>query len=318
MIWKYPFCECMLNNIMRLFSLILMFSILVLAACTDEVSQASVIDSMRVLAIALDKPEASPGDMINAEVLVADPEGNGRRLNFAWLVCPLDYDSEAYECSSEGNSFFLPYFAENDPKASFFIPSDVLDSIPGSEEGPEQRTVSVGVFICAGGKLEIEAEELEQSCVGGDALFAYKRLIVSRNKKQNRNPEILEVTRRDEGSGKTGIKFFENGKNSVNGCNPDGECVVQNIRAALKSKLIEKYERTIFNETEEVDEEPFLAWFATSGEFRFNRSVDPVDEDEIVWQNYWKPPESGIVQMWVVVRDGRGGTDWTSFLITVK
>ena len=40
--------------------------------------------------------------------------------------------------------------------------------------------------------------------------------------------------------------------------------------------------------------------------------------------NFWTAPkemdipEAGMVRCWAVLRDGRGGTDWQSFAITVE
>jgi hypothetical protein len=54
--------------------------------------------------------------------------------------------------------------------------------------------------------------------------------------------------------------------------------------------------------TETATEDLVVSWYATAGEFEFTRSTGDELKNELVL-----PDEPGIVRLWVVVRDGRGG-----------
>lgn len=63
-----------------------------------------------------------------------------------------------------------------------------------------------------------------------------------------------------------------------------------------------------------------VAWFATAGEFDDDHTGRP-EEDfaKTSSENAWQAPSTpGLVFMWVVLRDARGGSDWQSFQLQVE
>ena len=64
-----------------------------------------------------------------------------------------------------------------------------------------------------------------------------------------------------------------------------------------------------------------LSWFATAGVFlhdRSGRSNTDTDTD-LFTQNIWTaPPTSGLVHLWLVLRDSRGGVDFAETQIDVQ
>jgi len=63
-----------------------------------------------------------------------------------------------------------------------------------------------------------------------------------------------------------------------------------------------------------------LAWFATQGSFEDDHT-GRLEEDFALTssENAWQAPSSpGLVFMWVVLRDSRGGSDWQSFQLQVE
>ena len=63
-----------------------------------------------------------------------------------------------------------------------------------------------------------------------------------------------------------------------------------------------------------------VAWFATAGDFDDDHT-GRTEEDfaQTSSDNAWQAPSSpGLVFMWVVLRDARGGSDWQSFQLLVE
>jgi len=63
-----------------------------------------------------------------------------------------------------------------------------------------------------------------------------------------------------------------------------------------------------------------VAWFATQGDFD-NDHTGRLEEDFALTasENGWQAPSTpGLVFMWVVLRDSRGGSDWQSFQLQVE
>jgi hypothetical protein len=61
-----------------------------------------------------------------------------------------------------------------------------------------------------------------------------------------------------------------------------------------------------------------VSWFATGGSFEHDRTGRGETEMETSTDNAWTAPkDAGMVTMWVVLRDSRGGVDWRQFTLAV-
>jgi hypothetical protein len=62
-----------------------------------------------------------------------------------------------------------------------------------------------------------------------------------------------------------------------------------------------------------------VAWFATGGAFDFDRAGRSNDDLAATSDNAWHAPDTpGIVTMWVVLRDERGGVGWKQYTLDVR
>jgi hypothetical protein len=62
-----------------------------------------------------------------------------------------------------------------------------------------------------------------------------------------------------------------------------------------------------------------VAWFATDGELEVDRTGRDEDDLERSSENAWTAPaEGGIIDLWVVVRDVRGGSGWQHYRVDVR
>jgi hypothetical protein len=62
-----------------------------------------------------------------------------------------------------------------------------------------------------------------------------------------------------------------------------------------------------------------LAWFATGGEYDEDRTGVTPEEDLRFSENGWVAPSvAGLVDLWVVIRDDRGGVSWRHYQLDVR
>ncbi len=61
------------------------------------------------------------------------------------------------------------------------------------------------------------------------------------------------------------------------------------------------------------------SWYATAGTFEVDRSGRAEDDPATSVDNTWTVPSSqGLVHVWVVLRDSRGGVGWESYTIRIQ
>jgi hypothetical protein len=62
-----------------------------------------------------------------------------------------------------------------------------------------------------------------------------------------------------------------------------------------------------------------VAWYATGGAFDFDRAGRSNDDPATTSDNGWQAPDTaGIVTMWIVLRDERGGVGWQQYVLDVR
>jgi hypothetical protein len=62
-----------------------------------------------------------------------------------------------------------------------------------------------------------------------------------------------------------------------------------------------------------------VAWFATAGSFEHEVTGRTEEEQESTTDDTWTAPAAaGVVHLWTVLRDSRGGSDWASYDVTVQ
>jgi hypothetical protein len=78
---------------------ILIVAALPLAGCGPDFVPGSVLDGLRVLALAPERPDAAPGETVTVRALVSAPAGEA--ITESWSFCPLTLGpSAAYRCVS--------------------------------------------------------------------------------------------------------------------------------------------------------------------------------------------------------------------------
>lgn len=289
------------------------------AACTDEMEAISQITKLRVMGVQADPPEIRPGQGTTLRVLFADPKGRGREVSIFWfavagMLTPSSDLSQAGElvgvselqiASAGGDTFVIP-----------FTRPDILDDYLA--EGALYLPVTVIVGMCAGGTLPsvdemIAADDLRNVsdlCQGGEGLSAFKTFRISESGSPNNNPAITDVSF-------NGALLLEAGADApgVFTCKDSYGCREgAPIEAFLTEESFETWTEIRFGEETVAEDDPYISWFVTGGEFSVDRSraADPPGPFKVDWI---PPRVGGSFELWAVAHDLRGGVSWKKFLI---
>jgi len=287
----------------------MLLPLLVLAGCVinsekyprpRDLSEAWLVDRTRILAVRAEPPEIAPGEAALMQALVADAYDAPTDLNLVWLACldggdagcatdlsGLDLeDPDPVALQEAGFIGFEPGFPPR-----YAAPADVLDDL-SPEERLEGINVQTQLFafpadaLTEGAAEEIDFNEIE---------VGFKRLVVSEAKTPNNNPRISGFTV-DGLAVPDVVPTIE--------LSPD-----QQYDFGVELDEVLGLEEYLFvnsrGEVEERVEEPYVAWFATSGEV-----TEPVTLYPFLEMTWTAPPEPGPGRLYAVVRDRRGGMAW--------
>lgn len=253
----------------------------------------TLVERLRILGVRAEPPEVDPLATIELSALVADPQGQGRELQFTWAVCLIMLGSEAMDIDCPGPDSY-PLEGQG-PLSELHIPDlvawlaeqgfplDQIEQVP-DEQIPAEMPLYVGLSVTAGNEQTRAVKRIQVRLSGEEEL--------------NQNPSL------------TGVSLDEE---------PVGEEVLQ-LSASTKYTLApladeatrQTYRRA--NEDQDRLEDFLFTWYSTAGEFSDRRTILDVDtHGNRLDENEWSlPDELGPATLWVVVRDGRFGTDWIS------
>lgn len=326
-----------------------------LAACLEELPRPSTVDDLRILAVRHEPAEARPGDSVALEALVADPLE--RPASYAWATCLVPeqgfgfFSGSSETSSSGGNGYGLdgagscfdlaaagaPHarLLGVAPTATLDVPADLFDDgavlrtaygLPETVDLPaELEAAFLGV---AGVNLTVSL----RVSVDGRMVEATKRVNVGL-------PSVLPDNAANENPGAPAIHFTR----KVDGQTPPtdapppalGTCTL----ADTTPPALERGTRYVLAPVNLPDPPPtyaillggsttdapfelvydqenaYFSWFATAGDLA--RDVTKSSSDP---SNTWLVPVDApdALDLWIVVRDGRGGTAWCTSRFAVK
>lgn len=265
-----------------------------LVGCGEDFDPSSLVADLRVLAIEADPPHIPLAGTSALSALTHTP---GSEIAYTWSACLVGLNtSQGFQCADEAFNCALgeEATATLNPVELFAtclagstLPDEFaellgLDSGELSQEDIEQlfseeQTVTVTLSIEAGDE---RVDAIKRVTVGGEAPF-------------NANPAIDRLV--------------------VDGAEwPEGEVLQFDSQQLIEMDVVmtdESRETYTDSDGVEAEEEFFFAWFATDGDVDGNFSNDLGSEKN------WRAPEvlAGSpeveVTLWLVARDGRGGTD---------
>ena len=266
------------------------------AACGGELSSASQVGDLRVLAIQATPPEVNVGlesEFLSAEVNALVVGGEGQ-LTYRWSLCivggPVTDGRVCLQPEME-----LPLGSAS--TATLVIPSaeQLSQAVPREFEGFE-------LDLSRGLPLRIQ---LEVSDEGATKVSAFKRIMLSQSPLPNANPVLEGLT--------------------LNGQPWDAEEVIEISQEVSKVTLMPRWSEPsrepYDDEGEEVRETLLFSWFIDDAlsELDKERSSDSFPE------NTFRPGELDLesgelsreLNVWLVCRDDRGGASWLSRRIRI-
>jgi len=300
------------------------------AGCKPDVgSPPSLVAAPQLLAIRQTPPEVTPGATATFEALVGDVGGT-LPIDIAWTLCttpkpPAETNNVSQACVTM-------------PDSELPAPGQVMLSIPAnacSLFGPDPPPVTPPVRPRdpdATGGYYVPVRADTQASDGTDLLaFAFERIqcnlanapadvarMYNMTYLPNVAPVIADVVLDPDGAPVTLL--------AANGASPDGLVVPSGVAVTLRlawtPQSAETYVRYDAGSRALITPREALrvSWFTTAGAYAHDRTGRTGDEPDVTTDNVWTAPvvaTPALVHFWVVLRDERGGVDFTSFELTV-
>jgi hypothetical protein len=316
------------------------------AGCLEQLPRASLIEELRIVGAQAEPPEVSPGDSVSLRVLIAQPEPTP--VDIAWFWCVLPERGSGFAGSdaqqagfSGGKGYGLDDVGDcsepeavaagfstalgTGPEVELTVPTDFLSeentrrAYGLSEDVELDPSVLAGLWSIAGINLTVS---VRVTSISGETQSAFKRVNVSTASPPNTNPERLAFRL----VAPDAPEEAEESAPSEGEPPVDGSCVINPQPLRPGRWRIEPLnipdppvEYTVLVSTTDPDEvfqittneeTLFYSYFSARGRIGSNvtKSTGKPETD-------WELTEEdlvGPVPLWIVVRDGRGGTAWCS------
>ncbi|RMG19639.1 MAG: hypothetical protein D6729_04665 [Deltaproteobacteria bacterium] len=301
------------------------------SACGGEgnLRPPTLVDRLRILGVQAEPPEIPPLEDATLRVLAVDPEG--RELGFVFVACDPIFDPDPgaptfTACESAANledpeaaralfesgdarllglDLASPEAVYTPPRDAEGRPIDLMAELPAGD--PRRRTGgSITVVVLAAPLEELEAALLDPKAAdlsSTETALALKRITLSEQPRPNENPALRGL--RSGGAlltPRSALSF------------PPGVDVT--LRAEVTPESLEHYERLRPDGTNEKRQETItVSWYSSAGRFgdRRTQAGEPNLFRAPGPEGPPPPPAGGRIELWMVARDGRGGTDWMAF-----
>jgi hypothetical protein len=282
-----------------------------LCGCRPDVDEpASHVDAARVLAVKIEPPEAAPGSTVAAHALVASADGTVTDAALDWALChdpksPAEDRTVNPACLADAES------VASGVQAGFALPMDACavfgpETPPGNFR-PRDPDSTGGYFQPirlrlddgdASDSVALERLQCHPRNVSIDTAAAFAKAYVP-----NRNPSVRAVTATSHGA-----------ELRLGSIAPGASVRFELSWAAGDAESFTKLDPDA--ETLLVEREVLrVSWYATAGSFASDRTgTDEGSENGTRSSNAWSAPADAIpVHFWAVLRDSRGGQDFTAW-----
>lgn len=300
---------------MKSFAPHLRFFVLVVFACQPDFGdRESLITEARVLAVRGEPAEAKPDEIVTYSVLVATPDGpvDGVLANWAFCATPkllTENGSVSPRCLTDG----VRVVAVGTASVTTAIPSDACSlfgpDVTAAELRPRDPDVSGGFYQ----PMRVNVSGIATAAFGFERIrcnlasaSAEAATQFGQRYTNNRNPTVPSL--------EAFVGLAQVPLDRV----PGGAVVT--LRAKWLSEDAEPYvvldvaSQTLIDRREGMR----VSWFANAGSFASDRTGRTEAEREPFTDNEWTAPnQAGIVHVFVVLRDDRGGAAFAHYPLTV-
>ncbi|MBN1962903.1 MAG: hypothetical protein JW841_18375 [Deltaproteobacteria bacterium] len=309
--------------------------LIIFSACKPELGEpASLIQEPAILAVRGIPAEAAPLSLVSYEVLVATPDGSMLEVAADWALCktakpPSEPGPISEACLTDGVSLLaeatsnitaeIPYDA-----CQLFgpdVPPQSADEPPGRPRDPDvtggyYQPVRVTIPTSDGDMVAFGFERI--SCNPGNAAIDVA-LQYKEQYQPNNAPELSSVWAKIDG------KEQSETTRVIDGVVPDNLLHVPrhaNITLGVSwpQEAVETF--PVYNLTtqkiNQTREAMRVSWFSNAGQWAHDRTGRDSNASE-TWtsNNLTTPSTSGLIHIWAVLRDNRGGVDWLETVLMV-
>jgi hypothetical protein len=320
-----------------------LFAMLAAVGCKPDLQgRPSLIDAPRVLAIRSTAAEASPGDTVTYDVLVASSVA--AQTQFDWALCnarkPLAesgpiaqvcLQASAPELQTLGNSMSVTATIPKDV-CQVFGPITPVQKAGEPSVRPEDPDTTGGYYQPvrlltrdgAGQQYEVGVTRL--LCKIALGASQENTLRFTKEYQANTNPSIdaleldlgsdlkLEIDLA-EGSSPQAVKVGSTGQFNATWAACPAEPSDAACTGAEAYLSFDAAQQTLLDRRESIR----ISWYATEGSFEHDRTGRTEAEANIPsTSNKWTAPDSpSRVQFWLVIRDDRRGVSWSTFELDI-
>ncbi|MCU1278175.1 MAG: putative lipoprotein [bacterium] len=249
-----------------------------LVGCSKSFDPPSYVSGLRVLAIKAEPPEVAPGQSSTVTALAVATDGAA--IAFAWSECdkaPLPGQAINRDCFTTDLSM-QSYLTNIGSGATIDF---LMPMVSATDLGEPDATGGVYVALRA------------DAATSQEASTSSYRLRLAGPSAPNRNPTLAGV-------------FQGGGISELDAAQPPtvhaGDELT--LRGVFSAGSAESYSVAGRAVTELLT----IAWFATSGSF--NSDVTGESTDTVLKLDKNLPPSGSAIDLWLVGRDERGGTDY--------
>jgi hypothetical protein len=304
---------------------VLMLLALAAAACTPEdFPTETLVDRLRMLGVKSTPADLAPGETARLQPLVVDPTRAGQPTTTFWIGCdpdPLNLNRSA--CSDPavvndpsrlGDMMSLPpgvKFIGLNGQALYSAPRGLFDALAADDSARvtgtsgQVLTISIAEDVSPTASMEelravfarVQQKEVK-------SLISLFRVRISEDPERNTNPRVTQLSVDDvpwPAGARVMVKPAQQVRLDVEG--PD--------------EIFEPFTAQTPNGAAARTERVLIAWYSTSGRFTEERTA----LREGVKTKFTAPggtsfdpvPERRTGTLWVVLRDTRGGLDWSEY-----
>jgi hypothetical protein len=326
-------------------------SLLFLAAggCKPGVgAPISLIGGPAILAVKGQPAEVAPGAMVTYQVLAVDSTGRipspggDVTASAQWVICeqpkpPIETNSVSSACLDTQLWPGTPGAPDNTYSAP--MPTDACSNFgpltPQPKPGeppiqPRAPDVTDGYYLPVRVSLEIPEGLRRAGMATADSIvaFALERIgcglanaptdpatEFTKNYKLNTNPVIDRLTWQQGVADPAEVPHLETGAAAIQV--QSGQTVTFSLSWTADS--VESYPVfDILSRSIQYHREAMrVAWYATDGTFEHDVTGRSETETDVFAVNTWKSSSAGLIHLWIVLHDSRGGTDFASFDLEV-
>jgi hypothetical protein len=280
---------------------------------------ASLVDGDRILAVRADPPEVRPGNAATFTALVVGTGGTQAMPDLSWALCtapkPLDENNiVSGDCLGGGDSVMS---VGDGPSVSALVPADaralfgpdpppqVMGMPPLRPRDPDVTGGYYQPLRLAEGTLTgfaLERITCDLALAGADLAVQYGMTY-----KANQNPQLTPLSATVDGAA-VALDMLPAGKSI-------------DFHVGWPAASVESF--PVYDLTAAAlvtqRESMRVSWFATGGAFAHEVTGTTATDTATTTDDAWTAPATaGVVHLWVVLRDSRGGVDFAGYDLVVR